>query len=72
MTTTGEDRELWRIGPFTCVMVTCCAGAELQIRKESEGDSDVVLRELYPMKSDLYERARDLEVEYRPRPAPGA
>jgi hypothetical protein len=23
-----------------------------------------VLRELYPMKSDLYERARELEAEY--------
>jgi hypothetical protein len=64
MSTTGDDRELWRIGPVTCVMVSCCAGAELQIRKESEGDTEVLLRELYPMKSDLYERARDLEAAY--------
>jgi hypothetical protein len=33
----------------------------LQIRRGSE----VVLRELYPTKSDLYERARVLEAEYR-------
>ncbi len=47
-------------------MVSCCAGAELQIREESAGTPEaVVLRELYPTKSDLYERARDLEAEYR-------
>jgi len=43
-----------------CVMVSCCAGAELQVR---DGD-EIVLRELYPMKSDLYERARDLKIAY--------
>jgi len=62
-----EDRELWRIdsaaGPVACVMVTCCAGAELQVL---EGES-IVLRELYPTKSDLYERARALEADYRER-----
>jgi hypothetical protein len=42
-------------------MITCCAGAELQV---IDGDT-IVLRELYPMKSDLYERARALESEYR-------
>ena len=41
-------------------MVSCCTGAELQIRS----DGDIVLRELYPMKSDLYERASDLKMEY--------
>jgi hypothetical protein len=44
-----------------CVMVSCCAGAELQLRRSD----DVVLRELYPLKSDLYERARALEADHR-------
>ena len=56
-----EERQLWRIGDLACVMISCCAGAELQLRR---GD-DIVLREMYPMKSDLYERARDLRVEQR-------
>ena len=42
-------------------MVSCCSGAELQLR---DGDA-IVLRELYPSKSDLYERARDLEARQR-------
>ena len=41
-------------------MASCCAGAELQIRM----DGEISLRELYPMKSDLYERARDLKAEH--------
>jgi hypothetical protein len=47
-------------------MVSCCAGAELQLRRsaDSSGDEEIVLRELYPMKSDLYERARELQAEY--------
>jgi hypothetical protein len=55
-----EIRELWRVGEFDCVMVSCCAGAELQVRRNDE----IVLRELYPMKSDLYERARELKAEH--------
>ena len=55
-----EQRQLWRIGELECVMISCCAGAELQLRR----DGAIVLRELYPMKSDLYERARDLRTEY--------
>ena len=55
-----EERQLWRIGDLECVMISCCAGAELQIRRPSA----IVLREMYPMKSDLYERARDLKTEY--------
>jgi len=47
------DRELWRVGEVCCSMRSCCSGAELQVRR---GD-DVVLRELYPTKSDLFERA---------------
>jgi hypothetical protein len=41
-------------------MVSCCAGAELQVRDQGT----VILRELYPTKSDLYERARMLEREH--------
>ena len=71
---TDDDRELWRIGDIACVMVSCCSGAELQVRQvrlkpdtggASDADFSIVLRELYPTKSDLYERARDLEAEYR-------
>jgi hypothetical protein len=58
-----EERELWRVGPLCCVMVSCCSGAELQIRR----DAQVILRELYPSKSDLYDRARDLRREYDSR-----
>jgi hypothetical protein len=61
----NDDRVLWRVpaggAVIECVMVSCCAGAELQLRR----GGDIVLRELYPMKSDLYERARGLEAEYR-------
>ena len=55
-----EERQLWRIGDLECVMISCCSGAELQIRNASA----IVRRELYPSKSDLYERARDLRQEY--------
>jgi hypothetical protein len=55
-----DERQLWRIGGVQCVIVSCCTGAELQVRDEGE----IVLRELYPLKSDLYERARDLHAEY--------
>lgn len=57
----NEDRRLWQAGDVECVMVSCCAGAELQVRR----NGDVILRELYPLKSDLYERARALEAEFR-------
>jgi hypothetical protein len=62
----SDERELWRSGPFSCVMVSCCAGAELQVRRriESVDDDEILLRELYPTKSDLYERARALESQY--------
>ena len=58
---TNDERTLWTIGSVECVMVSCCSGAELQLR---DGDA-IVLRELYPSKSDLYERARDLEARQR-------
>jgi hypothetical protein len=57
-----EPRQLWRIGELECVMISCCAGAELQLRR----DGEILLRELYPMKSDLYDRARDLKREHEP------
>ena len=61
-----DERELWRIGNVVCVMISCCSGAELQVREvRRDADFAVMLRELYPMKSDLYDRARTLEAEYR-------
>jgi hypothetical protein len=54
-----EHRELWRAGEIACVLISCCAGAELQLRRAD----DIILRELYPSKSDLYERARELKTE---------
>jgi hypothetical protein len=60
MSTPDERRELWRIGDVACLLISCCAGAELQV---VTGDA-IVLRELYPTKSDLYERARALKLEY--------
>lgn len=62
-----DEYPLWREGNVACVMVSCCAGAELQLRRDTEhgpqGDYDVILRELYPTKSDLYERSRELRRE---------
>jgi hypothetical protein len=56
-----DDRELWRLGDVQCLMVSCCAGAELQLRRAGA----IVLRELYPAKSDLFERARELKAEHQ-------
>ena len=64
-----DERELWRLGDLECVMISCCSGAELQLRRLLPGEArvvEIVLRELYPTKSDLYERARDLRREYEP------
>jgi hypothetical protein len=44
-------------------MISCCAGAELRLSRGEE----IVLRELYPTKSDLYERARTLQDQARRR-----
>jgi hypothetical protein len=52
---------LWRADDeheTTCLMISCCSGAELQMRRGDE----IVLRELYPDKSTLFERARDLRA----------
>jgi hypothetical protein len=64
-----DERVLWTFpaadAVFECVLVSCCAGAELQLRRRVGGDEpSVVVRELYPSKSDLYERARMLRAEY--------
>jgi hypothetical protein len=68
---TDEERRLWMIGDLECVMISCCSGAELQVRRihaspEGIDDGAILLRELYPTKSDLYERARDLRLEHEP------
>jgi hypothetical protein len=62
-----DERRIWRIerenGAIEAVMVSCCTGAELQIRRALP-NGEILLRELYPTKSDLYERAADLKIEY--------
>jgi hypothetical protein len=64
----GRDHHtLWEVSngktTTTCVMVSCCAGAELQVRRAAHGDEEIVLRELYPDRDSLYERARTLKDE---------
>ena len=58
-----DERVLWRgvdeQRERVCVMISCCVGAELQVR---DGDV-IVLRELYPDKPTLYERAAQLRGE---------
>jgi hypothetical protein len=57
-----DETLLWRIahpqGDQECIMISCCAGAELQVRR---GEA-ILLRELYPDKSTLYERANELRA----------
>ena len=43
-----------------CVMVSCCGGAELQVVRAMHGDEEIILRELYPDRDSVYERAREL------------
>jgi hypothetical protein len=61
-----DETVLWSVqdddGEKLCVMVSCCAGAELQVRR---GEA-VLLRELYPDKPTLYERARELKAASHP------
>jgi hypothetical protein len=67
----GDHHVLWEVtqGDITtmCVMVSCCGGAELQIVRARRGDDEIVLRELYPDRSSLYERARELQSEWSPQ-----
>jgi hypothetical protein len=60
-----DHHVLWEVqsadGSTACIMVSCCAGAELQVvRWTGAGDEQIVLRELYPDRDSLYERAREL------------
>jgi hypothetical protein len=60
---TSDETLLWKDFDLECVMISCCAGAELQLRRVAPGrgdDYEIVLRELYPTKSDLYDRSRAL------------
>lgn len=58
-----DERLLWHAEAagceWSCVMISCCSGAELQVRR---GDA-VIVRELYPDKPALYERASQLRAE---------
>jgi hypothetical protein len=56
--------QLWHVGDVECLMISCCAGAELQVRRRTRAADEILLRELYPTKSDLYERALELKREY--------
>jgi hypothetical protein len=61
-------------GLLQCVIRDCCTGAELQVRRcppresgrsgSQDDDAAIVLREVYPLKSDLYERAIELRTSY--------
>ena len=46
-----------------CVMVSCCGGAELQVIRALNGDEEIILRELYPDRASVYERARELQAD---------
>ena len=64
----NDQRVLWTLqgeeSTTECVMVSCCAGAELQvIRSSAAGTEQMVVRELYPDRDSLYERARELRGE---------
>ena len=57
----SDERVLWTDDGLECVMISCCSGAELQVRRAGTANNgEILLRELYPTKSDLYERAREL------------
>ena len=57
-----DETLLWRRDDegheVSCVMVSCCSGAELQVQRGTA----IVLRELYPDKSTVYERAEQLRT----------
>ena len=57
-----EERQLWRIDDLQCVMISCCTGAELQLRR----GGDIVLRELYPMKIRSLRSGADLRLSTSP------
>ena len=61
-----DEQLLWRLDDVECVMISCCSGAELQVRSLRDS-GDIQLRELYPTKSDLYERSRQLRSAHEAR-----
>ena len=61
MSRPDDERELWRTGDVSCVMISCCSGAELQVRGAGGA---ILLRELYPTKTDLYDRSAALRAQY--------
>ena len=56
---------LWEVAndetTTSCIMVSCCGGAELQIIRAAHGDEEIILRELYPDRDSVYERAKELK-----------
>ena len=64
-----DHQILWEVstGHTTtmCVMVSCCSGAELRVVRATHGEEEIILRELYPDRSSVYERARELQDEAR-------
>ena len=64
-----DHRVLWKVSKddatTMCVMVSCCGGAELRMVRAVHGAEEIVLRELYPDHSSLYERARELRSEHQ-------
>ena len=65
---TRDHHVLWSVSTrdttMACVMVSCCAGAELQVLRSTDaGDEEILLRKLYPDRDSLYERARELRTE---------
>jgi hypothetical protein len=63
-----DHQRLWQVShgetKTACLMVGCCAGAELQVlRSVDSGDEQIIMRELYPDRDSLYERARVLRIE---------
>jgi hypothetical protein len=64
-----DETLLWAVDDGTsCLMVVSCSGAELQLRRGGR----VLLRERYPDKSTLYERARALQLTRQPPPPDAA
>ena len=72
-----DHQVLWELqaekATIACVIVSCCAGAELQmVRSTASGEEEIILRELYPDRDSLYERARELRSELAQSLAPKA
>jgi len=65
MSASNDERQLWRHGSYSCVMVSCCAGAELQVRQTvpERNDEEILLRELYPTKSTTVRTCHELAAD---------